>query len=96
MENFVDHIRQADDSVTEHRRASDDIIMELLNIVQRLDKKFEDHMLEEQVKSDINQRKFEEIVAKAFPEGDLDTHRKTHVSFIHFIKTVFKYAKNKT
>jgi len=89
-----EHHREPDLKSTPHHRHSDDIIIELLDIVQRMDTRLENHIQEEMVEMkkmvEDQTRKFEEFINKGFPKADPVFHKATHESLWQFIKAFFK------
>lgn len=89
-----DHHREVDASETPHHRKSDDIIIELLDIVQRMDARLENHINEEmrvliEVVEDQNER-YQELVENGFPKSDPAWHKRVHESLWEAIKGWFK------
>ena len=83
-----------DTEESKHHRKSDDIIVELLDIVQRIDARLEAHIKEEMgvltdVVVDQNER-FQNLVEASFPGANPEKHKATHESLWHFIRSFFK------
>ncbi len=85
-----EHHRDHESSKTEHRRASDDVIIELLRLVQEMDTKLSVHMREEAEQFERlvkeNTDSLIEIFAKGYPKDDIELHREAHDSIWVAIK----------
>lgn len=91
---MVEHHRDHEPENIEHHRKSDDIIIELLDIVQRMDARLEAHINEEmnvlmEVVADQNER-FSRLVENGFPKANPEHHKAVHESLWHFIRSFFK------
>ncbi len=89
-----EHHRMTDSEESKHHRKSDDIIIELLDIVQRIDSRLEAHIKEEmgvisEIVSDQNDR-YQSLVETGFPDANPEQHRVTHQSLWQFIRSYFK------
>jgi hypothetical protein len=89
-----EHNRDTDPKPTQHHRHSDDLIIELLDIVQRIDSRLEAHIREEmgvltEVVADQNER-FQNLVDVGFPKADPVHHKASHESVWYFIRSFFK------
>ena len=66
----------------DHKRASDDIIIELLRLVQDMDRKLENHIKEEMEeftkRMQEHRNTIDHIINGGFPNGDLPAHREEH------------------
>ncbi len=90
MEENHEHSRDHEPKHVAHRRSSDDVIIELLRVVQAMDTKLEQHMLEEIATLDrISKENADYIIsllAAAFPHDDIELHRQQHDSFWATVK----------